>query len=360
MCARLSAVVGHDSSALYLLLQANGCPEGSYNIKSAAQLAYEQQLLRSVAPQPAPQLSHQQWLQQHKQRPAVPSGRSNSGSSTYSSEAADPAVLDPSALFRTSAQLQRQAQPSLSRDPSCQSNELGALLDSNIITEQQLQQQLRQQPGQHSLAFHQPALVPLMLPAQLSGDLPLDPQQQQLLRQLSNSTQHSQHSQLGGQGGASTSDHTGSPEGDDAQHARTGAGAGGGFNTSPANSSQTPAAADEEHGAESGKYSLPVANLKVACGDMVGTLMVHKARIRIYEGTEREKEVSPTEFERLGGRSATKKWKQSIRLIGEDGETPAAGGRGACRGAWGGRAGSQSVGWVLPFVSMCCAAGKSH
>jgi hypothetical protein len=53
---------------------------------------------------------------------------------------------------------------------------------------------------------------------------------------------------------------------------------------------------------------------------MVGTLMVHKARIRIYEGTEREKEVSPTEFERLGGRSATKKWKQSIRLIGEDGE----------------------------------------
>jgi hypothetical protein len=194
---------------------------------------------------------------------------------------------------------------------------LGALLDSNIITEQQLQQQLRQQPGQHNVAFHQPALVPLMLPAQLSGDLPLDAQQQQLLRQLSNSSQHSQHSQPGGQGGASTSGHTGSPEGNEARHAGTGAGVGG-FTTSPAYSSQTPAA-DEEHGAESGKYSLPVANLKVACGDMVGTLMVHKARIRIYEGTEREKEVSPTEFERLGGRSATKKWKQSIRLIGEDG-----------------------------------------
>jgi hypothetical protein len=53
---------------------------------------------------------------------------------------------------------------------------------------------------------------------------------------------------------------------------------------------------------------------------MVGTLLVHKARIRINEGTDKEKEVSPTEFERLGGRSATKKWKQSIRLIGEDGE----------------------------------------
>ncbi|KAF6257559.1 hypothetical protein COO60DRAFT_1695650 [Scenedesmus sp. NREL 46B-D3] len=60
--------------------------------------------------------------------------------------------------------------------------------------------------------------------------------------------------------------------------------------------------------------------LKVACGDMVGTLLVHRARIVINEGTEDEKEVSPTEFERLGGRSATKKWKQSIRLVAEDGE----------------------------------------
>lgn len=73
---------------------------------------------------------------------------------------------------------------------------------------------------------------------------------------------------------------------------------------------------------ESASYtpSLPEAYLKVACGDVVGTLLVHKAKIVMYEGTDREKEVSPTEFERLGGRSATKKWKQSIRLIADDGK----------------------------------------
>lgn len=68
------------------------------------------------------------------------------------------------------------------------------------------------------------------------------------------------------------------------------------------------------------KPNLPVVQLKVACGDQVGTLLVHKAKIIMFEGTPNEKEVSPTEFERLGGRSATKKWKQSIRLIDDDGE----------------------------------------
>ncbi|WIA31738.1 hypothetical protein OEZ86_002614 [Tetradesmus obliquus] len=53
---------------------------------------------------------------------------------------------------------------------------------------------------------------------------------------------------------------------------------------------------------------------------MIGTLLVHRARIVINEGSANPKEVSPTEFERLGGRSATKKWKQSIRLVNEDGE----------------------------------------
>jgi hypothetical protein len=82
------------------------------------------------------------------------------------------------------------------------------------------------------------------------------------------------------------------------------------------------AAADGADGAEcsGSKPVLPKASLKVACGDMIGTLLVHRARIVINEGTGNEKEVSPTEFERLGGRSATKKWKQSIRLVNEDGE----------------------------------------
>jgi hypothetical protein len=73
------------------------------------------------------------------------------------------------------------------------------------------------------------------------------------------------------------------------------------------------------------KPVLPQVALKVACGDMIGTLLVHRARIVINEGAGDEKEVSPTEFERLGGRSATKKWKQSIRLVNDDGEWGAAG-----------------------------------
>ena len=31
-------------------------------------------------------------------------------------------------------------------------------------------------------------------------------------------------------------------------------------------------------------------------------------------------EVSPTEFERIGGRATTKKWKTSVRLLEEDGQ----------------------------------------
>lgn len=276
-----------------------------------AQAAHDRQRGCSVTQQ---QQTPLQWPQHPKQRPFNLSGRTNSASSTFSSEPVpDPALGDLGDLFAPNLPLQLQAQPSLSRDPSCQSNELGALLDSNVITQHQLQQHLRQQPGQDSSSAQQePALVPIMLQGQLSVDNALQPQHQQLLRQLSNSTQHSQHSQPG----ASTSGHAGSPAGDEG-----GMQGGAGLTSSPANSSQTPAGADEDLAAESGKYSLPVAHLKVACGDMVGTLLVHKARIRIYEGTDKEKEVSPTEFERLGGRSATKKWKQSIRLIGEDGES---------------------------------------
>lgn len=80
-------------------------------------------------------------------------------------------------------------------------------------------------------------------------------------------------------------------------------------------------------GAGGGRPLLPEVSLKVACGEMIGTLLVHRAKIVIHEGSPDEKEVSPTEFERLGGRSATKKWKQSIRLVNEDGEWWA---RGCC------------------------------
>jgi SAND domain len=48
-------------------------------------------------------------------------------------------------------------------------------------------------------------------------------------------------------------------------------------------------------------------------------LVVAKAKIVLDAGTVEEREVSPTEFERLGGRAATKKWKQSIRILNSDG-----------------------------------------
>lgn len=272
---------------------------------------------RPVTHRQAPLLTQQQWLRL-KQHSLGVSGGSNSGSSTFSSEPGpDPAFGPPAAqLFTLNPQLQFQEHARASCDPSSsQSQELGTLLDSDFITEQQLQQHFRQQRADLGLFSQQQqqTQVPYMLPgSHFPGDLfPQDAQQQQLLRQLSDSTQHSQPE---GQAGASTSSRTASPA-----DAGGLAGAAAGCSTSPAHSGQTPAG-DEDHGADSGKYSLPVAHLKVACGDMVGTLLVHKARIRINEGTDKEKEVSPTEFERLGGRSATKKWKQSIRLIGEDGE----------------------------------------
>ena len=62
-----------------------------------------------------------------------------------------------------------------------------------------------------------------------------------------------------------------------------------------------------------------MASLPVVCGHMVGVLQVHRGRVILSANTPEEKEVSATEFERLGGRAATKKWRQSIRLIQPDG-----------------------------------------
>lgn len=70
-------------------------------------------------------------------------------------------------------------------------------------------------------------------------------------------------------------------------------------------------------------HSMPLtalpSSVEVICGDLKGILVLSKGKIFINSGTSKEKEVSPTEFERLGGRAATKKWKQSIRLVAPDG-----------------------------------------
>jgi SAND domain len=86
--------------------------------------------------------------------------------------------------------------------------------------------------------------------------------------------------------------------------------AGGGDAPAPAPPSSTAAAG--------GRIVLPDVQLQVVCGDVTGVLHVARAKIVMHTGTPDQREVSPTEFERLGGKSSTKKWKQSI-LIVEDG-----------------------------------------
>lgn len=52
----------------------------------------------------------------------------------------------------------------------------------------------------------------------------------------------------------------------------------------------------------------------VVCGDCKGVLLVKQGRV-LYEGQE----MSPTEFERLGGKASAKKWKNSVRVMLPDG-----------------------------------------
>lgn len=68
-------------------------------------------------------------------------------------------------------------------------------------------------------------------------------------------------------------------------------------------------------------------HVPVECGGKYGILLLPKGRILIADpGPEGMREVSPTEFERLGGKGAAKKWRQSIRL--RDGEQGGTGGGG--------------------------------
>lgn len=98
--------------------------------------------------------------------------------------------------------------------------------------------------------------------------------------------------------------------------------------TSLASASMQSAAMAEAHAMRStgnapgggGHPQLPRISLPVVCGPISGLLHVHKGKILVDIGTPQEREVSATEFERLGGRGATKKWRQSIRLVNPDGE----------------------------------------
>jgi hypothetical protein len=234
--------------------------------------------------------------------------------------------------------MQQQQQVDLSPGHSCQSNTLDVQLQHMFSNQDYQQQQQQMQPGQQQeqdpaagagagCSWHQVVQNPALKQAasriceeQLSFDLDQQQQQQQqldstMLLGVSGSGDFLQANAAAVAAAGYSPDISG-------MHS------GSGCLTSPSHGA--PGEEASADGAADGagdaadcsgsKPVLPKVSLRVACGDMIGTLLVHRARIVINEGTGDEKEVSPTEFERLGGRSATKKWKQSIRLVNDDGE----------------------------------------
>ncbi|KIY91913.1 hypothetical protein MNEG_16050, partial [Monoraphidium neglectum] len=59
----------------------------------------------------------------------------------------------------------------------------------------------------------------------------------------------------------------------------------------------------------------------VTCGGVAGVMVPSKQRILIDAGGGRFGDVGCTEFERLGGKAAHKRWRSSIRLANECGPT---------------------------------------
>jgi len=54
-------------------------------------------------------------------------------------------------------------------------------------------------------------------------------------------------------------------------------------------------------------------SVRVVCGRVSGILLLPKQRIIVNPGCANAREVSPTEFERMGGRASAKKWRLSIK-----------------------------------------------
>jgi hypothetical protein len=83
-------------------------------------------------------------------------------------------------------------------------------------------------------------------------------------------------------------------------------------------------------------------HVPVECGGMAGLLAVSRLRIIMNPGTASEREVSPTQFERLGGKGASKKWRLSIHVANS--ECPVAGCAAGCRAACVAR-GTAAISW---------------
>jgi hypothetical protein len=76
------------------------------------------------------------------------------------------------------------------------------------------------------------------------------------------------------------------------------------------------AAADQTEGV------MPAHDVKVQCGELVGSLVPGGKRgdeqVKYTKDDGSSSTVPATEFERLGGRGSTRKWRQSLRYVGDD------------------------------------------
>jgi hypothetical protein len=54
--------------------------------------------------------------------------------------------------------------------------------------------------------------------------------------------------------------------------------------------------------------------VEVVCGALRGVLLLPARRVVVGAGTPREQQVSPTEFESLAGKGASKRWRSTIHL----------------------------------------------
>lgn len=89
------------------------------------------------------------------------------------------------------------------------------------------------------------------------------------------------------------------------------------------------------------------ATVEVVCGNLRGTYDVAKAKVLYLSHLGGIREATPTEFERLGGRQATKKWKQSIRVVDTHGQP------GKSLGEWlAGTAGTANEGTRAVWLAM--------
>lgn len=73
--------------------------------------------------------------------------------------------------------------------------------------------------------------------------------------------------------------------------------------------------------------------VRVVCGSTHGMLLLPRRRILVTSGPSAMREVSPTEFERIGGKGTAKKWRISIRTADGGARARARGSR-VCMAAW--------------------------